>query len=80
MRAAALEHVHLLAAADEHEVDPVGLRVRGGVLGEVVEVGDRQVGTAVHLTLPLTASRGWGTRLGEQSARERPGVTRSRGV
>ena len=49
VRAAALEDVHLLAAADEDEVDPVGLGGRGRVLREVVELGDREVGGAGHV-------------------------------
>ena len=52
MRAAPLEDVHVPPAAHEHEIDPVGLRVGGRVLDEIVETGDRQV-CAVHSTLPL---------------------------
>ena len=41
VRAAALEHVHRGTAAYEHEVDAVGLRVGGCVVGQRVEAGDR---------------------------------------
>lgn len=48
VRAAALEHVHLVAPADEDEVDPLGLGVRRCVLREVGEGRDGEVGAAGH--------------------------------
>ena len=57
MRAAPLEDVDVPPAAHEHEIDPVGGRVGGRVLDEIVETGDRQV-CAVHSTLPLDPTPG----------------------
>jgi len=48
VRTPALEHVHRLAAAHQHEIDAVGLRVGGCVVGQRVEAGDRDQ-ARVHL-------------------------------
>ena len=52
VRAAALEDVHLLPAAHQHQVDAVGRGVCRNVLHQLVQAGDRQIGAAVHVTLP----------------------------
>ena len=48
VQAAAVEDVHVAAAAHDHEVDAVGLGVRWHVVDERVEPGDRDQ-AHVHL-------------------------------